>query len=462
MTNTEFYQTLTVILQKEGTPEDPKVIEIKEAFSQIQWKVRNIVEKIQKLDLFPDDFSISDFLEENINTPIARVIVQQQKPWLDDKLTIGLVGHFSSGKTSVLNSLFGEHFATHGDETTAIPCYLTYGTDVQKYHLVNKDNTVVDISNKEAQILNFATTNDFPFAKMFDYLVKENNSPLLQNISFIDTPGLSSTIKGHADSTNKIIQYCDIILWFVPITAGDLDSPNIDYIKKYVHGKPIFFVFTFADDPSKDYEQVKSQVLKTAENNEIEVAGILRYEHPHSWMEEAMPDMYQKRLATLRSDFEDLYNQSISQYGKYNPMTLIVNTLDLLLNFVVENQQKINELIAKCEKEQNDELNAYKKNIRSLTTSMNAITDRFSSVVDTFNSRCSGATFCWGASDAMCNQLNAIREKFIQMIDYYNEMDASKLVSYGQYESTIDKFKDMSASLDEIKSDLKEITDIFK
>ena len=468
-----FYQSLTQILQKEAILKNAKVTELEENYTIIQWMIRDIVERIHKLDLFSDDFSISNFLENSINAPIGRILMQQQKPWLNDKLTIGLVGHFNSGKTSFLNTLFGENFPVAWKETTALPCYLTHGNNTNTHKLVYKDNSVIEIDDQQAQLLNFVTTNNFPFAKVFDYLVKENDNNLLQNVSFIDTPGLASTIDGHTDPTFQIIQYCDIILWFIPITDGDLDTDSIRFIKNNIQEKPIFFVFTFADDPAWDYEQVKQQVLNTANKNDIKVIGYLKYEHPHKWMiekKDSMPEEhyilmkeeYDARINNIKNDFQQLYDQSISQHKRSSPISLLIESLNLLLDFVILGNQRIRELIDETTKDQETTLNEYKKNMRTFTTSIQGLGDRCTQIIDTFNQRCSNVLFCTSTSTVIANQINHITENLNEMIDAFNNIDGSQLVIYGRYESSIEKFNEISKSLDEIKTDLTNVSNNLK
>ena len=106
------------------------------------WKVitnmaRNIVESMYKAEMFDgfgdDDLfkrlnsSVDNFCNTFFDDPSQLICEYLQKPWLEDRINIGLFGKYSSGKTTILNCLYGENFPTNNAENTAVPTYLYHG-----------------------------------------------------------------------------------------------------------------------------------------------------------------------------------------------------------------------------------------------------------------------------------------------------------------------------------------------
>ena len=108
--NNSLYEGLFEILKQDAVTPPVEVLEKIEAFQSFKTHISNLIEAVFRKDLISDDISFAGFQQQFVETPINRLIEQELKPWLSDKTIIGLVGHFSAGKTSVLNCIFNEHF----------------------------------------------------------------------------------------------------------------------------------------------------------------------------------------------------------------------------------------------------------------------------------------------------------------------------------------------------------------
>ena len=107
-----FYNRLTDLLNG-VVKEKSEDVRKREYFCDVlKWNITKIIEEIYKLDFLSDEIDLRSFISENVDDPIERMKIQMDKPWLNDKLTIGLMGHFNSGKTTALNLIFDENFAT--------------------------------------------------------------------------------------------------------------------------------------------------------------------------------------------------------------------------------------------------------------------------------------------------------------------------------------------------------------
>ena len=176
-----FYNELTNILNGEVKSKSEDVVNGENVCDSLKKILMDIFEETHKLDLFSDDFNFREFLHENIDYPIERMKEQLDKPWLRDKLTIGLMGHYATGKTTVLNLLFGESFPVNKHENTALPTYLTYGKATEQVTLIDRNNKSQILTKDQCSVLDFQNgVKSYPFARIFNYMVKENQYDILK------------------------------------------------------------------------------------------------------------------------------------------------------------------------------------------------------------------------------------------------------------------------------------------
>lgn len=229
-----FYNELTKILDGEVKSKNEDVVNGENFCDSLKKILMDIFEETHKLDLFSNDFNFREFLHQNIDYPIERMKEQLDKPWLRDKLTIGLIGHFATGKTTVLNLLFGESFPVNKYENTALPTYLTYGKATEKVTLVDRNNQSQILTKNQCSVLDFQNgVKNYPFARIFKYMVKENQYEILKKLTIIDTPGLFSTHKEHSVSTKNSMPNCDVIFYFISsISQKVLQTMILKYYNK--------------------------------------------------------------------------------------------------------------------------------------------------------------------------------------------------------------------------------------
>ena len=98
-----FLERLTKLLNGTIKEKEQSTIESEEFCDALKWKLSRIMEEIYKLDYLSDDFELSSFVSSHIVAPIERMKEQMDKPWLKDKLTIGLLGHCGNNLLLLLN-----------------------------------------------------------------------------------------------------------------------------------------------------------------------------------------------------------------------------------------------------------------------------------------------------------------------------------------------------------------------
>lgn len=155
-----FIKEFQSLLDERIEPESEDIRKTKIGCEMLKFQIRDILERIKALDILNDDISVIGICEQGVDLPLRRYVEQCKKPWLQDKLTIALMGHLKTGKTSAMNCFFGEDFPTSSEEATALATYLYDGENPeQTAMLVDKEGGVQEINAKQLQL--FSLENSF-------------------------------------------------------------------------------------------------------------------------------------------------------------------------------------------------------------------------------------------------------------------------------------------------------------
>lgn len=413
----------------------------------LKWKLSRIMEEIYKLDYLSDEFELSSFVASHINYPIERMKEQMDKPWLKDKLTIGLLGHFNCGKTTALNLIFDENFATERRENTALATYLVSGGNTEILKVVDKGGKSQEISIEDSSLFDFqAGIRNFPFARIFEYVVKESKNLLLQQITFIDTPGLGATNE-HSEPTIRVIPNCDAIFWFVKLTNSVSDS-DLKFIKKNIGDKALFVIFSFVDASENRLNAIKI-ALERFKDSQLNVKAYFQLGRKAEFQEK------------FKSEIIYSIKNIANSYEVYNPYGHLYSVLCDLEKLLVDFQKDLTEETNKLDRETDLISDSYTSSRSQFVTAWNNCTNRINNTISTFNERCSNATFCCGASGAIGNNINSIISSLKDMGNAYEQIDASKLVEYGQLIAAMSHLQSKNDKASELINEIKELKKIF-
>jgi len=152
------------------------------------------------------------------------IIKDEAKP-----LNIAVVGNFSTGKSTFINSLLGEELlGMQIEPSTAKITHLRFGEKfkIQKIH---KDNSTEEITKEQFQNLSVHDSVENKKTKIKElesvshFQIFYNNS-ILNKINIYDTPGFSSTDSTDDILTKEWIKKADLLLWLVDINEGGKDD----------------------------------------------------------------------------------------------------------------------------------------------------------------------------------------------------------------------------------------------
>ena len=224
------------------------------------------------------------------------------------ELIIPIVGEFSSGKTTLINSLTNsKKLETASKPTTASIYEIYFESETEFAELIYSDgkiDVVDDISSLKNDQL-----DDVPLIKVHDISNKISSSTIL-----VDTPGLSSNDPRHIEALSKYLPNADALLLFIDINQ-QITNSLLDFIKtNSLTHFPLYLVITKTDTKaSSEIDKVKSYISK---NINLPLENIVS-------------------ISSVKNDLEDFFVLMKKIQNNKNQI------IDKVLNFRLENFSKI-------------------------------------------------------------------------------------------------------------------------
>ena len=170
---------------------------------------------------------ISEYLGlSNITSELKAIALRSQQE--NATLVLPLVGEFSSGKTTLINSLTdSKKLETATKPTTATIFEVHFGCDSCRASVLNEKNEFIDI--EDISSLKNDALADAKVVTVFDTSVRVPATTIL-----VDTPGLSSPDPKHKQTLVNFLPKADGTIYLV-LTKSDTKSANeIEAAKKYI------------------------------------------------------------------------------------------------------------------------------------------------------------------------------------------------------------------------------------
>lgn len=225
------------------------------------------------------------------------------------ELTIAFCGHFSAGKSSLINTLCGKRVLPASPLPTSA--------------------NVVMIRNGSPQVLLTPSSGGDPVRAELDLLEEYCRSgedytriavwdqiPLLENQGvLLDTPGVDSNDAGHALATESALHLADVVFYVMDYNHVQSET-NLSFAKSLSDwGKPVYLVVNQIDkhrDQELEFDKYRQSVEQAFEVWQVKPAGIFylslkQQDHPRNMLPEL-----KRILAELMDHREELLQYSLS------------------------------------------------------------------------------------------------------------------------------------------------------
>ena len=332
----------------------------------------------------------SSFLSEEKQGSLSKQLERIKKRISDNKIYLGIVGEFSTGKSTLINSLIGEDFfvtnAIQGTTTTITKLeygkkiglkieytsgeVLRYDSDKTEILKLYKPDVYEHLSFFEKmkmrtldmfrsnnsdkyllEVFDDITTSD-EISKTLNEVTVYYPSKLLNNgIVIVDTPGTDSLTPSHAEITRRAIkEICDIALVIIPATQP-LSQTLIDYVDDNlgdVADRCIYFITKI--------ELIRRAIERTHMQKGVaqRITSYLNVENPHIVFAPSLLSLEEKGVVEKDGRTEHLSdNERLELCSQFE--SEINSIIDQIHN---EREQTINDKIQRLTSSLRDELQA--------------------------------------------------------------------------------------------------------
>lgn len=177
-----------------------------------------------------------------------------------DKTRIAIMGEVKAGKSTFMNAVIGKEVAyTDVLEATSIVAEVVYSDDeyvnlLDKEGNVEKTMSIEDMLEWMEDISDLDDDEKISICQKYSKMEVGINSDILQDMIFVDTPGLLSITAENHNITNEYVRETDYILWV--IDSQNLGSKAVnDYIDGVRDsGKPIIGIINKVDNTENRIE----------------------------------------------------------------------------------------------------------------------------------------------------------------------------------------------------------------
>jgi small GTP-binding protein len=264
---------------------------------------------------------ILDSVREAGDIEQAVKLEQLLEKYESGKMYIAFCGHFSAGKSSLINRLCG---------TSLLPS-----------SPIPTSANIVSIESGEARAEVYGIEGSSPRTVPLDQLAEACRNgddirtvrlfyplPFLgERAAILDTPGIDSTDDAHMMSTESALHLADVVFYVMDYNHVQSEI-NFGFTKRLKEwGKPLYLIVNQIDKhreielPFMEYEE---SVRAAFEGWHIQPDGILyttlkQPEHPHNdWavLRQLLDELMQKRSALLEKSIRDSLRHLIEQHGK--------------------------------------------------------------------------------------------------------------------------------------------------
>lgn len=266
-------------------------------------------------------------------------------------LMLPLVGEFSSGKTTLINSLTdSKKLETATKPTTATIYEVHFGSDICSASVVNENGELINVP--DIALLKNEDLADAKTVTVFDTSTKVPSTTIL-----VDTPGLSSPDPKHKQTLVNFLPLADAIILVIDINQQVTRSLT-DFIETMkLSQRRIYLVLTKSDTKSKDdIEAAKVYISKNCQVPVQQVAVV-------SAATNSLEELY-ALFDNIQKDKKEILKRVDGQRVKNIVNTLTEQVEDLMK--ASSTDKDLDEAIRRCQYD----LDKIKRNIDRLVESM--------------------------------------------------------------------------------------------
>ncbi|EJR60150.1 hypothetical protein IIO_03509 [Bacillus cereus VD115] len=259
-------------------------------------------------------------------------VIQKYK---QEQLMIAFCGHFSAGKSTMMNHLYKEQLLpTSPIPTSANVVKIEKGLDRVVVTVKSGEQYEYDGAYSAEELKQICKDGD----EVIGVHIYRNDAPIPEGVMLVDTPGIDSTDDAHQLATESTLHLADIIFYMMDYNHVQSEV-NLQFVKELKQRNKTVYLVVNQIDKHKENElsfvNYKDSVKQSFSNWDIEVDGVyytsLRMmNHPHNEignLESLISSIMEEKEQYVRTGME---RETEYLLGEHFSFILSENEKDLL------------------------------------------------------------------------------------------------------------------------------------
>ncbi|WP_282138987.1 dynamin family protein [Rossellomorea aquimaris] len=288
--------------------------------SQIKHKSTQLHNTLQQLTAYHDRFLQSGDDER------ASKVERLAEKLHNDELILAFCGHFSAGKSTMINHLMGEEILPSSPIPTSANLVKVHHapTDFAKIHYHHSQNLYFQAPYEFATIRDFCKNGE----EVYSVEIGRSKSEMPEGVSILDTPGVDSTDDAHRLSTESAIHLADAVFYVMDYNHVQ-SQVNFEFTKEMIrHGVKLYLIVNQIDKHQEE-ELSFSDFKESVENsfaswgvvpNGMFFTSLKAPHHPHNDLEKLeslIEEQVLKKSELIEASAESAISQLRSEHEKW-------------------------------------------------------------------------------------------------------------------------------------------------
>lgn len=218
--------------------------------------------------------SLYKLVTANQDGETAEKVRELGKKAMEKEFSIAFCGHFSAGKSSMINRLIGENILPSSPiPTSANLVKIKSGAEYAKVFFRNGGSRLYAAPYDYETVKNFCTDGN----EIQGIEISHSGAEFLQHAVIIDTPGIDSTDDAHRIAAESALHLSDIVFYVMDYNHVQSEL-NFLFTKELTDaGKELYLIINQVDKHQDDelpFEQFKDSVQAAFSDWEVKHSGI--------------------------------------------------------------------------------------------------------------------------------------------------------------------------------------------
>ncbi|MBE7362939.1 dynamin family protein [Staphylococcus haemolyticus] len=299
----------------------------------------------EQLDIL---YKLKKEVEKSKNSTLIHTINQVIKKVYLNQYTASFVGHFSAGKSTLINLLLEQ------DILPSSPVPTTSNTAIVS--VADKQEIIANLENQQ-----YTKLKTYDEVKKMNRLNVESveinfpSSKFKNGFTLQDTPGVDSNVATHQSTTEQFMYTSNILFYTVDYNHVQ-SALNFQFIKRMNDvGIPVIFIINQIDKHNEDeitFETFKQRVNKSIEDWDIKLTDIFyvtKFDHPENELSRLSQYLVEKD--NYREPIENYVNRTV-KFITEAQLGYIQNELQYILEQLNINEDEFEQAYAKFQQNQ--------------------------------------------------------------------------------------------------------------